>query len=359
MRRFLLVLLAAAAVCGCSKKSEKPKRIGDGYVYEPVRIASAYVALVEKPYAKRALFVGAEAKTHTNYLARAGVVCQTLPKGKFDLIFVSCDSMSKESCGKLCESLADDGVAVWIMDVDGVTAEEMLERFRGFSLGDVHLWMPGSSRWLLVGRRAPRKVSLGDMLGVFVRERTFEDLAKAHCGALPDVFASYVGTANDVVPAFFNLDRNTAMCPELFVTREMPKIDWIDETGVDEDIRKGIRQEIHRLQSARREAIRGGMAVMQVKDRKDEEAATDALAKAAVRNPNDLFIRERLDRLDRNARGFLAVGKLLQAMKCYETMVVISPGDAAAVHNFGMCLKKLGKLDLAEKVLKRAEALRK
>ena len=46
-------------------------------------------------------------------------------------------------------------------------------------------------------------------------------------------------------------------------------------------------------------------------------------------------------------------------MKCYETMLLVNPNDAAAVHNFGVCLKKIGKADLAEKVLDRARKLQK
>ena len=44
-------------------------------------------------------------------------------------------------------------------------------------------------------------------------------------------------------------------------------------------------------------------------------------------------------------------------MKCYETLVLVRPDDATAVHNFGMCLKRLGKLDVAEKALERARRL--
>ena len=69
------------------------------------------------------------------------------------------------------------------------------------------------------------------------------------------------------------------------------------------------------------------------------------------------MLLERIENLNRNAKGFLAVGKVLQAMKCYETIVLIRPNDAVAVHNFGMCLKKIGKLDLAEKVLAKAKKL--
>ena len=66
---------------------------------------------------------------------------------------------------------------------------------------------------------------------------------------------------------------------------------------------------------------------------------------------------ERIDRLNRNAKGFLEVGKPLQAMKCYETVVLIRPNDPVAIHNFGACLMKIGKRDLAEKILEKAKKL--
>ena len=61
--------------------------------------------------------------------------------------------------------------------------------------------------------------------------------------------------------------------------------------------------------------------------------------------------------LNRNARGFLEVDKVLQAMKCYETIILINPNDAVAVGNFGLCLRKLGRLDMAKEVLARAKEL--
>lgn len=355
MKRILTFLLLVTVLGGCSKKSEPPKR--DTYVYEPVRAVSAYIALVEKPTARRALLVGAEAKALSGYLTRAGVDCATTLGAKYDLIVVACEGMSKQSCAKLCESLAPDGVVVWLVNVEGVTAEGMLENFRGFGLGDVHLWMPGERRWLLVGRDKPCKVGLAAMLDVFAREGMFDDLAKARCGTLPEVFASYVGTANEVVPAFFQMKEDEPMRPELFLSEKVPAVDWIDGSDTDEDIRKSVLADVRSMQVMRREAVRAAMAAMAVKDKKGEEAVAERFAKVALRNPNELFVLERLDRLDRNARGFLEVGKILMALKCYETMVLIRPSDAAAVHNFGMCLKKIGKLDLAEKILARAKML--
>ena len=48
---------------------------------------------------------------------------------------------------------------------------------------------------------------------------------------------------------------------------------------------------------------------------------------------------------------------MLQALKCYETIVLITPNDAAAVYNFGACLMKIGKRDMAEEVMKRGKEL--
>ena len=358
MKRILLGALVLAVAFGCSKKKEKPAE-RDSYVYEPVRIASAYIPLVEKPDATRALLVGEGAKALTNYLTNAGVKCFTSIEGRFDLILLACDGMTKQSCGRLCASLSENGVLAWIMDVRGVTAEEMLERFRGFDLPSVHLWMPGESQWLLVGRKAARNIKLSAMLDMFVRERAFADFERSHCGTLPEIFAGYVGTMDDVAPAFYNFRKDEKMCPELFVAKEIPEIKWIDATDVDEDIRKGVLAEIRSLQVVRRLAIRGGMAVADAKDKQTEERVAEMFAKVAARNPNDLFMLERIDRLERNAKGFLEAGQVLMAMKCYETMVLIRPNDPVAMNNFGMCLRKIGKVDLAKKVLERAEMLAK
>ena len=39
--------------------------------------------------------------------------------------------------------------------------------------------------------------------------------------------------------------------------------------------------------------------------------------------------------------------------------MLITPNDAAAVYNFGACLMKIGKRDMAEEVMKRGKELLK
>ena len=352
--RAALCLALVACLFGCSKPTE-PTVPTDGYVYEPVRIASAYIALAEKPDAIRATFVGEEAGRHLDYLRRAGVKCfgDGEEKGRFDIVFSS-GELTAEACAAATERLRDSGVLVWTLDVAEMPMKAFRKALEAFGLAEVHLWMPGETRWLLVGRKTAGKTKLAAMLEVFAREGTFEDLAKARCEALPELFASYAGTREDLMAAFEGGDTSAKVRPEFFLTREVPELAWLEDDDVDADIAKAARSEMRSMQVVRRLAAEGGIDAAGGR----ENEAVDKWARAAKRNPNDLFILERLDRLDRNARGFLEVGKVLLAMKCYETMVLVQPENPAAVHNFGMCLKKIGKLDLAEKVIRHAEEMR-
>ncbi|MGN0834134.1 MAG: hypothetical protein ACI4RD_10885 [Kiritimatiellia bacterium] len=236
-----------------------------------------------------------------------------------------------------------------VIDVKGMTAREFRRVLTEFPGREVHVWMPGESRWLLIGNQSTNAVSLARAMEEFANDETCTM-------SLPEVFASYAGTRTDILPAFDAPLKGTVV-PEWFVTREIPQLDWLDTTGVDEDVLKSVLAEIRSMQVVRREILKGNMLAAKATDKAGEERATDIWARAALRNPNDPLLLERIDNLNRNAKGFLAVGRLLQAMKCYETLVLIRPNDAVAVHNFGMCLKKLGKLDLAEQVLARARQL--
>ena len=233
--------------------------------------------------------------------------------------------------------------------VDGMSAKEFKRKLKEFPGKDVHVWMPGEKHWLLTGSSNGNKISLAKVMDAFAADTNITL-------SVAEVFASYAGTREDVLPAF-KRKLEGEVVPEWFVTEKIPEIDWLDTSDVDEDILKQTLSEIRSAQVMRRELLRGNMLAAKATDKKGEEAATDAWAKVAIRSPNDPMLLERIENLNRNAKGFLEVGKVLQAMKCYETVVLIRPNDAVAVHNFGMCLKKIGKLDLAEKVLAKAKKL--
>lgn len=363
MRFFCFRFVAAVAIVaalgfgGCSKSPEPEAQERDPYVFEPIRLAAAYLTLMEKPDAVRALLIGEEARQLKDVFERVGVKALTTREGgRYDIILVACDEMSPASYAKAAEMLTENGVIAWMMDVRGVTFEQFRHRLEAFLPEQVHLWMPGDGHWLLVGRSNPRQVKLSAMLDVFTREGAFDDFAKAISATVPEMFASYVGTREDVVPVFQFNDAKAAVCPECFVTKDIPTLDWVSDVGLDADIAQHLRAEIRSMQVVRRLVLEGKLLSQKATDKKSEAPAIEKWNTAALRNPHDLMLHERLDRLDRNARGFLSLGKILQAMKCYETMILIKP-TAASVHNFGKCLEKIGKRELAEQAFKRAREL--
>ena len=236
-----------------------------------------------------------------------------------------------------------------VLDVRGMSAAEFLRTLEEFPGTDVHVWMPGEEDWLLIGNLSTNAVSLAKAMEEFA--------ADPKCMmSVAEVFASYAGTREDILPAF-KRKLEGEVVPEWFITKEIPEIKWLDTSDVDGDILKVALAEIRSAQVMRREFLRGNMLAAKAKDKKGEEAATEVWAKVAIRSPNDPMLLERIDRLNRNAKGFLEVNKPLQAMKCYETVVLIRPNDPVAIHNFGACLMKIGKRDLAEKILAKAKKL--
>ena len=236
-----------------------------------------------------------------------------------------------------------------VVDARGMSAEEFLRVLKEFPGKDVHVWMPGEKDWLLIGNMSTNAVPLAKAMEEFA--------ADTNCTtSVAEVFASYAGTREEILPAFERKLQGEVV-PEWFITKEIPEIQWLDTADVDEDILKATMSEIRSAQVMRREFLRGNMLAAKATDKKGEEAATEVWAKVAIRSPNDPMLLERIDRLNRNAKGFLEVGKPLQAMKCYETVVLIRPNDPVAIHNFGACLMKIGKRDMAEKVLRRAKKL--
>ena len=236
-----------------------------------------------------------------------------------------------------------------VVDVSAMSAPDFRAVLEAMPGREVHVWMPGATTWLLIGNLSTNSVSLAAAM-----ER-FADDAKC-TRSITDVFASYVGTREEILPAFAS-DLQGNVLPEWFVTKEIPALGWLDPTGVEEDILKAVCAEIRSVQVVRRLILEGNVAAQQAKDKADEEKAVGCWARAALRNPNDPLLRERIENLNRNAKGFLEVNKVVQALKCYETVALIEPSSAVAVHNFGSCLMRLGRRDIAEKVLARAKEL--
>jgi tetratricopeptide (TPR) repeat protein len=236
-----------------------------------------------------------------------------------------------------------------------MSAADFKTAIESFPCRSAHLWMPSTDEWMIVGRREPRKIKLDAMMDVFAREVAFEALAEARATALSDVFASYVGNLSGVSGAFATTnDLSVVVRPEFFVTADIPPLDWVSQGDTDDDIYRRTLAEIRSMQVVRRLIIEGDLVAAEGK----ADDATEIWARAMLRNPRDPMLLDRLDRLSRNAGALLSVGNVAAAAKCYETMVVIHPTDASAVLNYGMCLRRLGKKEMANQVLKRAGELK-
>ena len=249
-----------------------------------------------------------------------------------------------ETCG-----VDKSNVVGRVFDARGKTAADFRKALESLPGVSRRVWMPGADRWFLVGHLTTNSVSLAAAM------EAFSSLQTAKC-SLSELFASYVGSVDDVMPAFKS-DLKGALLPEWFVTKDIPSVKWLDTTGVDADIVESTLSEIRSVQVVRREILEGNMAARVAKGIKEERAAVEIWSKCFQRNPRDPFLLERIERLERNALGFLKVSKVIQAMKCYETIILIQPTNVAAIHNFGLCLKRIGKADMAKQVLDRAKVL--
>jgi tetratricopeptide (TPR) repeat protein len=239
------------------------------------------------------------------------------------------------------------------MDVNGLSAGEFRSRLDGFKFPEAHLWMPGENLWMVIARKRPRAVKLDSVLELFSRESAFAGFAKYGVDSPAAVFAGYVGTVAEIRPAFSRGDLSATVRPEFFISRDDSGIGWLSAETMDADVSARVLSSITDAREIRRMVVEGAMKAAAG----DENGAVEMWAQAEEWMGGDVFLRERLDRLERNAKGFLAVKKVLMAMKCYETMLRIRPGDAAAAYKFGMCLREIGKLDLAERVFERAREL--
>ena len=360
IRRALVCVALLLSVAGCGKGGDGDKTPAEPEesTFRPVKITTACIAAIEKPTATRVLLADVKAEMFRPFLSSFGVICvsneEAAAESKFDIVFLAGRADSEKLSAALSRT-GETGVLAWRLAVKDMSAADFKTAVESFPCESAHLWMPSVEEWVFVGRRSPRKIKLDAMMDVFSREVAFEALAEAKATALSDVFASYVGNLADVSGAFASTNLSVVVRPEFFVTKDIPPLDWVTRGDVDEDIYKATLAEIRSMQVVRRLVIEGDLIAAAGK----ADDATEVWARAMLRNPRDPMLLDRLDRLSRNAEALLAVGNVAAAAKCYETMVVINPTDASAVLKYGMNLRRLGKKEMSDQVLKRAGELRK
>ena len=329
-------------------------------VYPPLRTVAAHIAMLEKPDARRVLLADAGAAAYRTLFEHAGLVCpETAGAGRYDIVLVT--DASRRKWDSVLPRVSESGVLAWALNVRGMSAAEFQAALASFPCPEFHFWMPAESAWLVVGRRVPRKLKLSAMLELFDRsEAATADLAAAECEAVSDLFASYVGARDEVTGAFAQGDLRQEVRPEVFVSAEIPSLDWI-ANDVDEDIFLAMGEAFNRVQAARRLILEGVMLARDVAGRPGDglNALLEKWKSAMALNAHDPMMLDRLHRLQINAWAMERVGNFKGAANCYEMMLVLRPRNADALKGYSRCMRFLGQGDFANELMKKAEEIEK
>ncbi len=340
-------------LCASGEDEARPTR-AEEYRYKALDIVVAHLVRMEKPDARSVYLGDAAAEVYRPYFEHAGLVCATNnAPGAFKLVFVA--GKGPHDWRALTAKVAEGGAMAWALDVRETTATDFQKKLTEFPCEATRVWMPGESDWLFTGRLTPCRLKVNVLLDAFSPDGAFEDLAEAQCDSLPQLFASYVGLREEILPAFQG-DMTVQVRPEFFISREIPTIDWLVQGEADDDIWKAVRQEIRSMQVVRRVIAEGNLLALQ---QGKIDAAIDKWAAAMLRNPNDIMLLDRLYRLAVNARAFEKIGNLKGAAKCYETMISVRPKDAATIACYAACMRRLGYKEVADAAEKKAKELRK
>ncbi len=238
--------------------------------------------------------------------------------------------------------------------------------------GGCRVWSTGLYDYVFT---AGNTLSLEKLLESFEEPASFDRFAAARIYAPPELLSCYVGDVHEVAPAFADAPRQGALAgwwkglralfrptPEgadapvraLDLTPlRYPDFSWIDVRGVDDGVLAVFSNAVEVVQGARRDVLLGY----------DDAAAgvrTNALvrwARAAKASPHDPLLLALAGALDREGRLYVKIGNLGGALRCYENRMEIFPGDVAALHNFGVCLKNAGHPEIAVKVFTKCVAL--
>lgn len=238
--------------------------------------------------------------------------------------------------------------------------------------GDYRLWCFGRFDYCLT---PAVKVDFGEILARFSDEKLFERFAAARLYSPAALFACYMGDAAEIGPAFDDVAAHGAVkeffaAPRVlfrpvpdgslapvdaarFMPFDVKFPSWIERGSADAAMFIDFEDRYETAQEARRETLIGfGYAA-----RGMPTNAIACWAKAAQANPRDPLLMELADALDREARSHLAIGNVNGALRCYEHRLEVFTNDVAAIHNFGLCMKKAGHPELAARVFAKAVEL--
>lgn len=355
--------------------------VDTGFRFRTTRRLPALIALAERPGAQIVRVVGAEAAFSTNVFAEAGLKVLTKNDGQTsaDIVFVAplpdwmvgSDMPDADGWKRLAGGLATNGVAALRLDGRLLSRARLKGVLADFRAAFTHyrMWCVGLHDYVVT---AGGDVSASDVLDLFARQEPFEAFVKADIYIPAELFACYMGTDYEIEPGLLDLPAishadATWSAPKLvFVPQPtnhlaevqaiqltpyyIPPMTWFTAGTTIPEVWSRMTNQIVVAQGVRREILLGY-----------EEAArgatTNAIerwATAAKANPRDPLLSNQADELDLEGRRSLRLHKVSAALQYYENRLLIRPNDVAAVHNFGVCLKKAGHWSVAARVFTKA-----
>ena len=354
--------------------------VDTGSRFRSTRLLISLIPYLEMPTARTALVIGDEAWLYEKPLKAAGLKLEEA-KGDspVDVLLVApgpdwavgADTPGAAEWSRLAKRLSKEGVAALHIDarlMSQARFRRILADFRA-TFVHYHLWCTGRYDYVLTSGRA---VLADELAELFEKPAAFEAFISADAVSPAEVFASYVGTDFEVDPVFFAVppqgrfgcvwtaprlafappptNHLAAVKPGAVTTYSVPAVKWLKRGLMDKDVFRSLTNGVFKAQAARREAILGF-------DHADSGAETNAVerwAMAAKINPRDPLLRSLADSLDLEGRRFLRIGNVGAAIRCCENRLLIRPEDSAALHNFGVCLKKSGHYDVAASIFAKA-----
>ena len=355
--------------------------VDTGFRFKATRRLPSLIALAEMPAARTVRVVGAEAAFCTNSFAEAGVkvLLGDDAKTPADIVFVAplpdwmvgSDMPDAAGWKRLSAGLAKGGGVALRLDgrlLSRARLKAILADFRA-AFRHYRMWCVGRKDYVVT---AGGNVLADELLDLFSRPDAFAAFVAADVYVPAELFACYMGTDNEIepglrdIPALSHFDA-TWSAPGLAFTPAptnhlaevrasvlmpyyIPPTRWLMRGTAAQAVWSTMTNQLVAAQCARREILLGF-------DAADRGASTNAIEKwasAAKVNPRDPLLGNLADSLDLEARRFLRLGNVNGALRCYENRLLVRPKDVAAVHNFGVCLKKAGHWAVAARVFTKA-----
>ena len=355
--------------------------IDTGFRFRATRRLPALISLAEMPEARTVRVVGAEAAFCTNVFAEAGVKILSDSDGNApaDIVFVApmpdwmtgSDMPDAAVWKRLASGLSKGGVTALRLDGRLLSRARLKGILADFRAAFTHyrMWCVGRKDYVVT---AGGNVLADELLDLFSRQESFAAFVAADVYIPAELFACYMGTDNEIEPGLLEIPAlshgsATWEAPQLAFASPptnhlsevraagltpyyIPPMGWLVRGTVAPAVWSVMTNQLLAVQGARREILLGF-------DDADRGASTNAIecwATAAKTNPRDPLLGNLADSLDLEARRFLRLGNINGALRCYENRLLIRPNDVAAVHNFGVCLKKAGHWDVAARVFTKA-----